>query len=150
MSNQPKTVVVKGLKYTIDTFYADSALSVFTRLVKIVGEPIARASSLKGMTSDDEKFGEVILEIVRALMVRLDEKEVVQIVADLLSVVTPDGQTYPLYDMENRQGNWRVHFKGKPADMLLVVVESVRENFGDFLSVLKLGGVKMPGLPKDQ
>ena len=142
MSNQPKTVVVKGHNYTMTHFYADDGARIFLRLAKIAAEPIARAFELKDVKMDDPRFSIILQDVVKSLLLGMDEDVVIKTIAELLSVVIPEGQTYPLYDIRNpSQGNWRVYFQGKQAEMFMVVFEVIKENFADFLAALKLVGV---------
>lgn len=83
-------------------------------------------------------------DVIMSLADRLDEKTVLSIIEDLLSVVIPAGQTYPLGDADNpSRSNWRLYFKGRLADLFTVLVMSTKENFEDFTFALRLAQSKL-------
>lgn len=114
-------VTVGEDSYTITMFSPTKGLAVLTKLMKLVGEPLAQAAS--GM---NEGIESVLPKIMNALVERLDEKQVENLIKeDLMSCVLFQNQPVkPIFD---------IHFQGKIGQMFKVCVEVVKFNYADFL-----------------
>lgn len=116
----------------------EHALRMFTRLVKLIGEPMARI--LIGVTNETKKKGGLDKEIseeeqlalvgpaITSLAARLDEDEVVSFFKDAQEQVKCGG-----VEVRNE---FKHHYTGKLGAMMTVTIHQVRFQFKDFLGLL--------------
>jgi hypothetical protein len=116
---------IEGVRYTISQFPARKAAKILTRLLKLVGEPLANFGG--GLSTSIDK---VLPLAVRALTEKLDEAEIDQLLTDLLSCVQIDegnGFRSLIIDTD---------FQGKLGAMFKVVAASIEVNYSDFFGAI--------------
>lgn len=142
------TKSIDGHKYEVGHWDIDKQLGVMTRLIKLLGEPLAR--TLMGAVSEANKseknagkkvgmkdlldmdLSKHLNEAVSALIMRLNEDEVKQLLRDVTTDLLCDNKPV-VYD---------THFMGRIGHLLKVAVFCIRHQYSDFLDVLPgLGGV---------
>lgn len=134
------TSTIDGQKYEVGHWTVDKQIGIMTRLIKLLGEPLAMTfmGAMSGGKKDVKSILETdmtkgIGEAVRSLVLRLNEEEV----KSLLREIATDSII-----CDNKPFDYNTHFMGRIGHLLKVVMFSVRHQYADFLDVLPgLGGV---------
>ncbi len=108
--------------YSITQFSGTKGLKMFTRLVKLIGEPAAMMFD-KG---ESEMSGEVLAPMIKALASNIDESIVENLVKDLLEGVRCDG----------KEIQFDIHFAGNFGELFSVIRAVLEVQYGNFLSGL--------------
>lgn len=124
-----KELSLDGSSYTIQMLPADQGLKLCTRLLKLVGEPIAELIKVQG---DKTKVFEVLPTAIKTLASRMQEDEVVDLAKQLCSCVIKSGTSASL----DREFN--LYFRGRYGHLFKLLKEVVEYNFSDFLDALPL------------
>ena len=120
---QPVEKEIDGHSITITMLQPDKALKILTRLVKVVGEPLAVFAEAGGLEA--AVTGDLIKKAVQSLGEKLDEDDVVKTVMELMDCVIIGG----------KQGKavFNVHFAGNLGHLFKVLAAVLEVQFGDFL-----------------
>lgn len=122
--------VIDGKKYMIGHWPVDTQLTMMTRLIKLLGEPLAMiimgGEGSKKSILDVKLDGSVIGPAISALSLRLHEDEVKQMFRDAVSGVKCDGK-----DIE-----FNTHFMGRIMHLMKVATFCLRHQYQDFLEEL--------------
>lgn len=124
-----KDLEIDGISYTVNMLPAAQGLKLATKLLKIIGDPLAELVKVQG---DKTKIFEILPMAVKTLTERLDEDEVVVLAKSLCSCVCKVGTSAPL------DRTFDIYFRGKYGHLFKVLKEVVMYNFSDFLDVLPL------------
>lgn len=116
-------VEVNGKPYTIQHFSPTKSLSVLTRLMKYTGTGLVGSSA----KLDTDAVAAVIAGIGDVLS-KLDEKEVLALVKDMLSCVYKGTATQPV--------NFEADFMGVPDEVLELCGQVVKVQYAGFLDRL--------------
>lgn len=120
-----REILVDGQKYNVTQFSASKGMKLLTRLVKILGEPMA--SFLSNPDAQQEQAFQVALG---SLSDKLDEDVVLNTVKELVdSVSTSEG---PI--------QFDLHFAGRFGHLFKVLGEVLKIQYGDFFGVLVAKG----------
>ena len=131
MSNiEQKDFEIGGEIFSIRMFPATEGLKVATKLLKIIGEPLAELA--KGASSGGTQMDNVA-DAIKSLAPRLDEENVVALCMKLTSVVLVPGQHVVTLDKQ-----FNNYFAGKYGLLFKLLVKVVEYNFADFLDGLPL------------
>lgn len=122
-----------GHQYTIGQWPVQKSLRMFTRLTKLLGEPIAAfvmgAQASPGETKsfmDKDLSSDTIAKAVHTLAERLDEELVVRTFEEITSEILCDGK--PVV--------FNVHFMGRIGHLFKVSIAVLRVQYSDFLDEL--------------
>jgi len=141
-SKESTTVELKGCKYEFGNWEPELGMRMLTRLIKICGEPLAKAiigmgaeAASKGLDAeiDNTKKMELIGAALGALAMNLEEETVVKFVKDSFTEAYVDGK--PLSSV------WKAHFMGRPGLMLQVVRHQLQHQLSDFLELLPVSAL---------
>lgn len=124
-----KDLEIDGISYTVNMLPAAQGLKLATKLLKIIGDPLAELVKVQG---DKTKIFEILPMAVKTLTERLDEDEVVVLAKSLCSCVCKAGTSGTL------DRTFDLYFRGKYGHLFKVLKEVVMYNFSDFLDVLPL------------
>lgn len=132
--------------YSISYLSPREILKVEAKMMRVIGgaaggafaKYLPKGQDLKNLQPDkdgkpiglmDLKIdqGTILAEAIGQLCERLDEDDAEYVVEKLLSVVSCDGVSQQNLSLDG------LHFQGKPAHLLRVVVASMEVNMGDFL-----------------
>lgn len=133
-----KDLVIDGISYRIQMLPAEQGMKVFTKLLKLVGEPLGELIKVQG---DRDKIFEIMPLAIKTLVMKLDENEVLELTKSLCSCVIKAGTSATL----DREFN--LYFRGKYGHLFKILLEVVSYNYADFLDVLpfvKTEGQKSP------
>lgn len=117
-------VHVDGVDYKITQFPTTKALTIETRLIKLLGPAFMELQSAAN-DGDGEK---VLGEAITALIASMDKVDVVQLVKDLVSNTTKGTAAI----------NFDVEFAGRTGALFELVKEVLKANFADVFSKLGL------------
>lgn len=122
----PEEREIDGHSITITMLPPDQALKILTRLVKVVGEPLAVFAEAGGLEA--AVTGDLIKKSVQALAEKLDEDDVVKTVKELMECVLIGG----------KQGKqvFNAHFAGNLGHLFKVLQAVLEVQYGDFLGEL--------------
>lgn len=136
MAREIKDVTIGEHKYTFGHWDPDHGLSMFTRLIKMVGEPLAKvlvgasevAAKGGGLDADikEEDYAVVVGDLMSSLGMRLQEDEVKTFFRDAQRQLTCDG----------KQPTYEVHYAGRIGHLMLVTKAQCQHQFSDFLELL--------------
>jgi len=143
MSRDLVKKVIDGETYGFQQFGAKQALKVLTRLTKIVGEPMALAFTAakgEGKLSTRDIDPDILASAVRALMERLDEDNVV----DLVETLTASHLL-----CNGKQIVFDVHYEGKLGHLFKVLMAALEVQYGNFFGeFLAKQGIKNQDMPQ--
>ncbi len=121
---------LKDETYTFGQWETDLGLSMLTRLIKLVGEPLAKiiigsAGAEEGKSGLDTDIGDAafVADAIAGLALRLDEDMVKTFFRDAMEQAICNGQ--PI-DYDNQ-------FRGRIGLLMKVTFHQVRHQFSDFL-----------------
>lgn len=124
---------IDGEKYQVGDWPVDKATGMLTKLVKLLGEPIAMVllGAIKDqkegeslMDMDVEKLkGDVIASAFKGLASRLDEREVQQMFREFTTDILHSG----------KKVDYDAHFMGRIGHLFRVSVFVLRHQYSDFL-----------------
>lgn len=129
-----KEVTLGETLYRIQHFNPTKALSILTRLTKTVGPTLAVFTSAQG--KNQEEILDLLPNAVQALVEKIDETETPKLIKDLFECVTFNGS-------QKVSESFEFHFQGKMGVMFQLLIEVVKFQFSDFLSVLPVGKSSM-------
>jgi hypothetical protein len=135
---------VDGQDYEFQQFGADKALRLLTRLMKIIGEPMAiGVGALQGPGSllDKNVDGGVLGKAVRALSEKLDEDSVITLVKEFVG----EGACV----CNGAKVIFNTHYEARLGHMFKVLKAALEVQYGDFFVDLK-GSLGSPSLPTTQ
>ena len=124
-----KDLTIDGISYRVQMLPAEQGMKVLTRLLKLIGEPLAELIKVQG---NKEKIFEILPSAIKTLVLKLDDEEVLQLAKELTSAVIK-GNTSATLDRE-----FNLYFRGKYGHLMKVLLEVVKFNYSDFLDVLPL------------
>lgn len=124
-----KEYTIDGIQYTIQMLPAEQGLKVCSRLLKLIGEPLAELIKVQG---DKTKIFEVLPLAIKSLIQNLHEEEVVALAKTLCSCVSKAGTS------ANLDREFNLYFRGRYGHLFKILKEVVEYNFSDFLDVLPL------------
>lgn len=124
-----KDFTIDGISYRIQMLPAEQGMKILTRLLKMVGEPLAELIKVQGQR---DKIFEILPMAIKTLVMKLDDDEVLQLAKELTSCVIK-GNTSATLDRE-----FNLYFRGKYGHLMKVLLEVVKYNYSDFLDVLPL------------
>lgn len=124
---------IKGQKYQFGYWDVDTSTSYLTKLLKLLGEPLAMAllgaieakedgQSLMDVDMDQLK-GEAIAKAFQGLAARLNENEVKEILRQCQKGVMCDG----------KQIDYNTHYMGKIGLLFQVSLANLKHQYSDFL-----------------
>lgn len=120
-----REILVDGQSYSVTQFSASKGMKLLTRLVKILGEPMA--SFLSNPDAEAEGAFQMALG---SLSEKLDEDVVLNTVKELIDCLsTSEG---PI--------QFDTHFAGRFGHLFKVIGEVLKFQYGDFLGVLVAKG----------
>lgn len=129
-----KQVEIGGVEYSLGQIPAMKSWKLMTRLLKIVGGPLANAANGKSDDLLDMDVGQIIGPLVE----NLDSPDAESIVKELLKYawVNVDGQSKQVDTIAD------THFAGRIGDMVELIIEQVKFQYSDVFQKLgsKLGG----------
>lgn len=132
MSTQAfKDLELDGESYTLTLFPADQGVKLASKLIKIVGEPLAELAAANG------QILEVLPAAMAALNQRLVDDEVLSLCKQLCSSVMRKGDGSQTLDK-----NFNLYFRGKYGHLFKLLSEVVQYNFADFLDALPARAIK--------
>lgn len=125
--------MIDGKKYEVGHWSVDKQLDIMTKLIKLLGEPIAmmvmgalqQKGSLKEALSAELTM-KASQESIKALMSRLNETEIKSLLREVTEGVLCD----------NKQISFDVHFMGQIFHLLKVALFCIKHQYQDFLDVL--------------
>lgn len=125
--------MIDGSKYEVGHWPVDKQLDIMTKLIKLLGEPIAmmvmgalqQKGSLKEALSAELTM-KASQESIKALMSRLNETEIKSLLREVTEGVLCD----------NKQIAFDVHFMGRIFHLLKVALFCIKHQYQDFLDVL--------------
>lgn len=138
MSRETKKITIGEENYEFGHWTPDFALSMLTRLIKMVGEPVARmivgageVAKEKGSMDAEMNEGDtakIVGEMIGSLGMRLTEDEVRKFFRDAQEQMLVKGQpTKPIYD---------AHYAGRIGHLMKVTKAQLEHQFSDFLEFL--------------
>lgn len=140
---EPNQVIIGEIHYRITPLNPIKATKVLTRLLKIIGKPLAKLIGKSKKTAPgesilDAELGEGFIgEAIESLVERLDEGKVEQLIKDLLNkdhiTYSEDGETF------QKLVNVDVHFgsvEGGLMGMFKLLKSSLETNYSDFFGGL--------------
>jgi hypothetical protein len=136
---------IGGERYKIRQFSATKGTKIFTRLLKVAGEPISKMISAGSAAkkNDAATSNELIAEAVGILASKLDENDTLSLVKELLESVQVYDKKGSLRDVGNDY--FDVHFQGRIGLMFKVVGQVIafqyKDFFSEFASLVGLAGV---------
>jgi len=134
------TETIDGQKYLVGHWHVDKQLEVMTRLIKILGEPLAMlimgSESSKGQSLKDKLDGEMNMDAIaqafKGLALRLNEEEVKTLFKDVTHGVKCDGKDI----------DFNTQFMGRIGHLFKVSLFCIKHQYQDFLGdVPALGGI---------
>lgn len=141
---EPSIVPIGDHKYEFRNWEPELGLRMLTRLIKLVGEPAAKA--IIGLKNEADKTGKGLDgeipegmdamiggEVIASLAKNLDEEDVIKFVRESMTEAFVDGK--PL------AGQYKAHFLGRPGLLLKVVKAQLQHQLSDFLELLPVGGL---------
>lgn len=112
-------------EYQVNMWHPDKATLNLAWLVKMAGEPlIATVMQVDSLTEllDSKLDAEMIVPAVRSLMLKLDEREIVNKVRSFTEEMLCDG----------KKVDFDTHFLGYPAHLMKVVFFVLKAQYSDF------------------
>lgn len=139
---------IGGEKYKMRQFSATKGTKIFTRLLKVAGEPISKMISAGSAAkkNDEAASNDLIAQAVGILASKLDENETLLLIKELLDSV----QVYdPKGTLRNVGSDYfDIHFQGRIGLMLKVVGKVIayqyKDFFSEFASLVGLTGMANP------
>lgn len=128
---------IDGETYKVKHFSATRGTRIFARLVKFVGEPIAKfLSAGKALKENDDAAANAVLgQAISALSSRIDETEVETLIKDILdSVQVIEAKTGKLRGVGAEY--FDVHFQGRIGHLFKVLGKTIAFQYSDFLGGL--------------
>ena len=110
-----------GKNYAVMLLDADKGWDVGMGVFKLLSTPIARAYD-SGALGEDIRDYDFASNISMALTSMLDRVDVKDLMKQLLSTLTVDGEAV----------DFNIYFRGRYAHLLSVTIWAFRENFSDF------------------
>ncbi len=122
---------INGIEYEIWQLPPRTAMSILTKLAKLIGEPIGKAiGGIKGL--DGDISFDLVGEAIGVLTNKLEEAEVQFIIDTLFKYIKIRDEKGALVAV-----NIDLHFHGKVMDILTLTGMALEVNFSDFFAVLK-------------
>lgn len=126
-------------KYTFGCWDPDFALDMFTRFIKMAGEPMAKAiigatkvasEAEEGLDKEmnEGDMAQIMGEAMASLSMRLNKDEVKSFFRDAQEQILVDGK--------QAKEVYKVHYAGRIGHLMLVTKEQMRHQFADFLELL--------------
>lgn len=117
---------VDGQTYQIEQFGPTKAIKVLTKLVKIVGEPLALAIGGAGLSKEAQ--AEIFGKAIGAISTRINEEEVVGMLKTLAESCLKGDQGAKI--------NFELDFAGKLGHLFKLCKAVLEVQYGDFLGEL--------------
>lgn len=118
-----KTVIIDDQEYKMIMFMPSRSFKLGARVAKLIGEPAAAMAAAAG---DESRITDALPIAIRALLSKLDEDEVWQLITELLTCVSQNGQML----------NIDLHFKGKIGSLFELVTQVMEYQFADFFGAI--------------
>lgn len=138
-----KEVTIDSVGYRINLYTTRTSLSNLTRLLKLLGEPVAILFSGKdqqGAEMSDAQFGDRLESLfpkaVTALVSRLDNAEAESLILALLENTIVMSENVPA------SHSFDTRFQGQLGHLFRVLGETLKVQYKDFLSELAALGAK--------
>jgi hypothetical protein len=130
-----KVVFVDGEEFKIHIFAPSRALKVLARLTKLIGVPMMAMAG-----KDRDSALDAAPAAMKALVDRLDEDNVVSLVAELLTSVSH----------QNKQVNMDLDFAGRLGTMTKLIKEVIEAQYTDFFEAVSglMGEEESPNTQK--
>lgn len=126
--------IIDEHEYEFTKLGAKQSVKVFTKILKIIGEPIALSAGAfegKGPLLERVFNGDALGKAMKALAERMDEDEVVSLMETLC------GETACICD--GKKVNFNSHYEGRLAHLFKVLKAALEVQYGDFLG--EFGGL---------
>ena len=122
------TKEIEGKAYTFSQYTTTESLKILTRLLKIIGEPLAKV--MKSVSASENPLSaelniDIIAEAIAVLSARVGEDEVVALVRKL----STEGVV-----CENKQISFDLHYQGELGLLFRVVSANLQVQYGNFFS----------------
>lgn len=123
--------IIDGSEYEFQQFGAKQSLKLLTRVLKIIGEPMAlsvEAFEGEGKLLDRKISGKGLALAAKALTERLDQDEVVDLLTQFCS--------HPACLCDGKQVEFNTHYEGRLGHLFKVFQAALEVQYQDFFGAL--------------